>query len=155
MKWNPTNPICSNIQPRLAVSDYKKDIKFDFLEGDLVLNETVEGFECFNQKFIKVLLTDETPIIKYGLFELLPTSKNQTEFEKECGKLAYAIVSHQFSDSTFENPNGLGHTVEKIYSISKEVLNDINYLIVEASATGLNETSTIKVPLKLVEEHMQ
>ncbi len=151
MNWNPLKPLSSNLQPRLKVSDYKKDVKIDFIKGDLVLDKYVEGFEAFCQKFTTVLLANETPIIKYGLFELLPISTTQNEFENQCEKLAQAIISHQFSDSTPEDPNGLGYTVEEIYGISKKSIDGINYILVELSASGTNEKIIIRVPLKFVE----
>ncbi|NLW05631.1 MAG: hypothetical protein GX029_10470 [Pseudomonadaceae bacterium] len=131
MKWQPSSPIRSTMQPRLDVSSYKKDHKFDFITGEFVSGEWVEGLDAFIQKFIKVLLTKETPVIKYGLAELLPKSQEQPEFEKECEKLSHAIVSHKFSDSTPENLNGLGYAVEEIYSISRERIDGINYIVVE------------------------
>lgn len=36
MKWKPNNPVTSHLQPRVHVSDYKKDIKFDFFDNNLL-----------------------------------------------------------------------------------------------------------------------
>jgi hypothetical protein len=155
MLWKALNPICSTLNPRLNVNDYKKDIKFDFIKGDIDINEWVYGFNGFVQRFVSTLLTNETPIIKYGLFELLPKSSNQVEFDKECETLANAIVSHKHSDSTIQNPNGLGHTVEEIYSMSNEKIDDIYYLLVETKVTGIDDNVTVKVPLKHVRDNMQ
>ncbi|WP_027625554.1 hypothetical protein [Clostridium lundense] len=94
MEWKPKTSIHSTLKPRLNVNDYKKDFKMDFINGDLVPNETVSGLDAFIQKFIKVLLTNKTPIINYGLLELLPKSNDQANFDKECENLSSAIVTH-------------------------------------------------------------
>lgn len=156
MKWVPENPILSTITDRLDVKDYKKDYKFDFIKGDFILNEYVEGLDAFIQKFIKIILTNETPIIKYGLLELIPKSTNQNEFDDECIKLANAIVNHKHSDSTPNSLNGLGHTVKAIYCIERTDFGaNNNCLLVTTKVTGLSDRLEITVPLKLVEKFLQ
>lgn len=150
MKWEPFTPIYSKIQPKLNVFDYKKDYKFNFINPNKSFGEYVEGFQAFKQKFIKVLLTSETPIIKYGLFELLPISNDPLEFNNQCSELAKAIVNHKFSDSTNKSPNGLGHTVEAIYNISREKEDNIYYLCIESMVVGIDDYIIIKVPLTFV-----
>lgn len=152
MKWEPLTPVYSKIQPKLNVFDYKKDYKFDFINPNKSFGEYVEGFESFEQKFITVLLCNKTPIIKYGLFELLPISNDQLEFNNQCSELSKAIINHKFSDSTASSPNGLGHTVEAIYSISRENENNIHYLFIECKVIGIDDYIIIKVPLTFIKD---
>ncbi|EHQ88290.1 hypothetical protein [Desulfosporosinus youngiae] len=155
MKWQPSIPVKSTLSPRVDAAIYKKDFKFDFVKGGFIPGSWVEGLDAFIQRFVKVLLTNETPIIKYGLYELLPKSQSQADFEQECITLSSAIVTHKFSDSTPNDPNGLGYTVEEIYGISKETLDDVNYLIVSAMITGVENKVELKVPLTLLEKNKQ
>lgn len=116
MKWNNEAKISETLIERLPASSYKKDIKFDF-ENKNLGPEMVQGLEAFIQKFKKVLLTKNNKHFTYGLAEFLPHSSDQEEFNKQCEKLSYEILNHQFSDSEPGNPNGLGYTVNKVYSI--------------------------------------
>lgn len=154
MEWKPKSSIHSTLEPRLNVNDYKKDFKMDFINCDFVPNETVSGLDAFIQKFIKVLLSNKTPVIKYGLLELLPKSNNQAEFDSQCENLSSAIIAHKFSDSTPTDPNGLGYTVEEIYSISRKKINEINYLVVNVKVTGISNDLSIEVPLNVIENYL-
>lgn len=156
MKWVPKNPIVSTIIDRKDIKSYKRDYKFDFIKGDLMLNQYVEGLDGFIQEFIKILITNETPIIKYGLLELIPRSTTQNEFDDECTKLASAIVNHIHSDSTPNSPNGLGHTVEAIHSIERTDFGANNdCLLVTSKLTGMGDLLEITVPLKLVAKFLK
>lgn len=120
MKWNNEAKIFDTLVERLPASSYKADYKFDF-ESKNVGPGMVQGLDAFIQKFKKVLLTHKTPRITYGLADLLPNSLNQEEFNEQCKKLTYEILHHQFSDSKPGDPNGLGHTVNKVHSIEFDV----------------------------------
>lgn len=154
MKWISNQPIFSTMQPRIDVNDYKKDFKFDYIKGDILLNEYVEGLDRFIQLFKSLILSNVTLTTPTGLLELIPKSKDQLEFNSQCEKLSDAIVKHKFSDSTLNSPHGLGYTVEYIYSIEKTILDDIDHLIIETKVTGISDKLTIKVPLILVEKYL-
>lgn len=154
MKWISNQPIFSTMQPRIDVNDYKKDYKFDYIKGDIVLNEYVEGIDRFIQLFKSLILSNVTITTPTGLLELIPKSKDQLEFNSQCEKLSDAIITHKFSDSTLNSPHGLGYTAEYIYSIEKAILDDIDYLIIETKVTGISDKLTIKVPLILIEKHL-
>lgn len=155
LEWKPKTFICSTLEPRINVNDYKKDFKMDFINGRLAPSETVSGIDAFIQKFIRVLLANKTPIINYGLLELLPKSNVQAEFDKECEKLSSAIVTHKFSDSTEADPNGIGYTVEEVHGITRKKINEINYLLVSVKATGTSNELVIEVPLNLIQSYLQ
>lgn len=116
MKWENKAIISETLIDRLPAKDYLSEYKFDF-DRKSIGPEMVQGLEAFIQKFKRVLLTPKTPKTYYGLADSLPTSLNQEEFNEQSEKLAYEIANHQYSDSTKENPNGLGHTVNKVLFI--------------------------------------
>src|SRR5699024_5650506 len=118
MKWKPNTPVTSLLSPKFNVHDYKKDFEIDFTKG-ILTGDTVTGFENFKQKFINVILAEQTPVFTYGLFELIPQTNEQSKFNCECEKLSTAILEHKFSDSTPHDPNGLGFSIEKIHSIER------------------------------------
>ena len=154
MKWISNQPVFSTMQPRKDANNYKKDFKFDYIKGDIVLNEYVEGLDRFIQLFKSLILSNVTITTPTGLLELIPKSKDQIEFNNQCEKLSDAIVKHKFSDSTLNSPNGLGYTIEYIYSIERTTLDDIEHLIIETKVTGISDKLAIKIPLILVEKHL-
>lgn len=143
MKWTNKAKVTEILFERLPAQDYKSDYKFDFNNFRLE-NGMVSGLKAFEQKFKKVLLTDETPMVKYGLLQLLPTSLDQDEFDRQCCTLSEAILNHKFSDSTPDSPNGLGHTVNKVYSIEYDQIKQKYTFVV--GVEGEIETSMITFP---------
>ncbi|WLR52435.1 DUF2634 domain-containing protein [Bacillus tianshenii] len=147
MKWNPATPVKSNLNPRLDVHSYKSDLAFDFDNGDLIIAngdlKTVSGLENFIQKVKKVLLTQKTATIDYGLNDFLPDTTNENRFKNDCQLLANELVSHEFSDSTPNDPNGLGYSIESVVSI--EYLKVENTLSIKMQVTGEDNLQTIGI----------
>jgi hypothetical protein len=154
MKWVPEYPVQSSLQPRLSVNDYKSDLALDFGPdgADLVMEngdlKMVSGKENFIQTVKKVLLSNKTPLFNFGLQEFLPKSTDQNLFNQECLNLANELVSHEFSDSQPDNPNGLGYTIESINSIEYD--EDKEILFITMKATGIDDLLTIDVPVYLL-----
>lgn len=153
MKWVPVYPLRNTKQPKVNVHFYKKDIAFNFELGDVEYQlgnpKMVEGLDNFKQRFIKVLLSDKNEVISYGLHEYLPLSNNQSEFEQECEQLAKALIEHEFSDSSYSEPNGLGFSIDSINSIEKIEENEKQVLVFNLDVNGEKDPITIKVPIYL------
>lgn len=151
LKWNPKTEVRSSLSPRLNVNDYKTDYAIDFegKNGEISIGSNkVSGKDNFIQKFKKVLLSTNTPIITYGLYHLLPKSSDQTQFDEECSVLASALVKHKFSDTRPDSPNGLGYTIEAIRSMEYDFNEDILYVTMKV--TGIDSDITVDVPVFVV-----
>lgn len=143
MKWENQSRNIETLVERLPASSYKADFKFDF-ESKNLGPEMVKGLDAFIQKFKRVLLSKKTPTITYGLADFLPDSLDQEEFNKQCEKLSFEILNHKFSDSKPGDPNGLGHTVNKVYSIELDVAKQIYTFVL--SVEGEFECPKITFP---------
>lgn len=139
----------STIQERLSANDYLRDMKFDFEEGDLVLENgdfgTVEGIDAFIQKVVKFTLTEKDQF-SYGLMNNIFQASDQAEFVAEAFDLANALVSQVLSDSKPDSLNGLGHTIEAVESIEKTTINEKDFLLITLRATGVDDALVIRVP---------
>jgi hypothetical protein len=152
LKWNPAKPVSSMRVQRLSTQNYKSDLSFDFEEGDFSIEngdlKTVNGLDGFIQRFIKVLLKEKSDIGSYGLQEYLPTSTDTQVFYNQCEELAKQIVKHEYSDSIPGNPNGIGYTVEDVYSIERVTKNGKSFLVFEITATGEPKKFNIELPIQ-------
>ncbi|TMN21882.1 hypothetical protein [Lentibacillus cibarius] len=149
MKWIPRSPTESTIYPRVNVDTYKTDLAMSFDEdgADIIIEngdmKTVSGLDNFIQRLKSVLLANKTELFDYGLFEMFPKSTDQDKFNRECQLLAEALVSHQYSDSKPDNPNGLGYTIESVHSIEYDKAKYT--LSVKVKVTGLDNPIQIDV----------
>lgn len=150
MEWVANPPIRSTIDTRLSVHDYETDLCFDFDLGELVVKNgdlaTVCGLDNFIQKVKRFILTPHSEGTRYGFSHRLFEVANKTDFAREAQNLAEQMVSQTLMDSTPENPNGLGHTIEEIQSIKRITANDKDFLIVQMLVTGLDEPLMVSVP---------
>ena len=150
MKWAPNQPIVSTITPRLSVHDYLTDLAFDFKVGDLVLEDgdlkTVSGLENFIQKVQKFILTPKTPRWPYGFDHRIFEATTEDFFQVEAESLARQLVSQVLEGYPPGSINGLGHTIEAIYSIENFVKDEKTYLQIEMKVTGLNDILKVTIP---------
>lgn len=146
MEWVPNQPVSSEILNRLDVNKIPTDIKINFDQGDISLTDTVNGLEGFKQKVKKFVLTPKTKLWRYGFNHNIWDATIQENFNAECLSLADQMVNQTLSDSTPENPNGLGHTIEYISKMKKHVVNEREYLDIQMKVTGLNKEITVSVP---------
>lgn len=152
MKWIAKTPITSHLSPRKSVESYGKDWALT-LDGDLSIGngdiKMVEGLDTFIQRFHTLLLSEVTIVVTYGHLEFVPKSKDVDTYNAECETLALKLVNQQYSDSTPDDPNGLGYTIESVKSIEWDVENDDFTFVI--TATGYEGDLSIFVPISRAE----
>lgn len=150
MKWVPSQPVVSSVTPRLNVHDYLTDLAFNFENGDLILEngylKTVSGLENFIQKVQKFVLTPKNPRAPYGFEHRIFEATNSNDFCIEAESLARQMVSQVLEGYPPGSLNGLGHTIEAIYSIERCIKDGRSYLLIEMKVTGLNDVLKVRIP---------
>lgn len=143
MKWK--GEIKSTLIPRKSANDYGVEPIFDYEKRDLIVEDgdvsTTSGLHSFIQSFQIVLHRKPEPWANIGLLEYIPNAQDEKDFMHQCEILASKIVS-----DTNGNDDGIGHTVETIYSITQSEGDGINYLDFEMKITGVDEKISIQVP---------
>lgn len=148
MKWIASTPVTSHLSPRKSVDSYGKDIALT-LDGDISFEngdfKMLEGVDSFIQQFRSLLLSEATEFVAYGHLNFVPKSKDIDTFNCECEALAHKLVNQQYSESTFDDPQGLGFTIESVKSIEWDIKNDDFTFVI--NATGYNGDLSIFVPI--------
>lgn len=145
MKWAPTSPVFSTVEPRLSALDYGTDIDMndEIVNGDL---KTISGIENFAQHVKTRVVTRKSDRFSYGTEHNIFSSTSEQAFESEAESLARQLVSNYTLDKATGSYFGVGQTIESIIEIAEEQIVGIRTLIIFMTCTGVEGTYTVKVP---------
>lgn len=150
VKWVPAQLVTSKIQDRLSATDYGTDLAFtddgdmSFENGDLAM---VSGVDTFKQHFLTTILPEKDDFTKWAIESKIFEDLNGEEFQDVAAALASDLVSHSHFDQLLNQQYGLGHTIESIISIARNIEeNGKPVLLIELTATGVNAPLIVRIP---------